>query len=250
VATYSIPTIGEEPGQEPVKPTVRRMADTILGRKPDVMAAFDKGAGAQLVLEDIPPVWPKNPVPPSGGASRRKPAATPTRQRPPGAEDLEGLFATGLILLLTFAVGDWASPTADEATAIARPMANIMARRIDLAARLGKDASDTIALAIAVLSYLARVGPVAAERMRHGFEERRQRAEQSRVTRPGQPADRPDDGGGADSMAAGPDNGSGTFSGSPIDPFHALATARNLGLGGASGGAGNAPFGNPPVADR
>jgi hypothetical protein len=244
---YEIPTIEAEPGTEPVAPTVRRMADVLVGKRPvDISAAFDRGSGgvATLVLEDAPPIWPRNPVP-SGSGPRKK--AAPARQRPAGAEDLEGLFATGFILLTVFVIGEWASPTADESTAIARPLANILARRIDLAARLGRDASDTIALAIAVLSYLARVGPIAAERVR---EQVAARGKRERVVRDQRPAEGPPDGGGAGSVAFGSDNGARAYAGSPLDPFHALTQARAAGLGFLDRDLGASPGDAPAVGDQ
>jgi hypothetical protein len=235
--TDDIPTIEspdwqlvDPPGQAPVGKTIHRMVDVLTGGKPperqkvDVSAAFDRGMkGVDLVLEDTKPIWPKNPV--SSGTRRKtyKPPAT-VRTRPPGAEDLQGLFATGIILLLVFTVGDWATPTAEEATAIAAPLANILARRIDLAARLGKDASDTIALAVAILSYLARVGPIAAERVRTNLDNRRRR---ERVV----PAYRPADSGVEGGMDAGTYDRASTASGPPANPFDAIAKARGNGLG-------------------
>lgn len=228
--TYDIPDLDEAPGTAPVPGTIRRMADVLVGKvapKPDISAAFDRGAGvANLVLEDAP-IWPKNPVPPSGGPGRKK-TTSGVRQRPAGAEDLEGLFATGFILLTVFVIGEWASPTAEESTAIARPLANILARRIDLAARLGRDASDTIALAIALLSYLARVGPIAAERVR---EQVAARGKRERVVREPRPSGGHPDGGGTGGVAVGEDNGQSAYDGTALDPFHAIAQARNVGLG-------------------
>jgi hypothetical protein len=231
-ATEDIPTIDipdlSGDGTAPVRETVGRMAETIVTGKPspakvDVAAAFDKGRTARLVLEDAPPVFPKNPVP---SGTRRSPRSTPT-SRPAGAADLQGLFATGLILILVFAVGDWATPTEDEAVAIAAPLANIVARRIDLAATLGKDASDTVALAIAILSYMARVGPVAAERVRGNLESRRRR---ERVDSVGAPP-RPLDDRGEGSVAAWADDGANAGAGTGYDPFDALAQAQRNGLG-------------------
>jgi hypothetical protein len=243
----------DPPGTAPAGATLRRMVDVIKGKsapppptEPDVSAAF--GRGAQLVFEGEPaqPIFPKNPVP--SGSRKAKPAPYRTTSRPPGAEDLQGLFATGLILLLVFAVGEWATPTAEEASAIAAPMANILARRIDLAAKLGRDASDTIALTVAILAYLARVGPIAAERVREGIDNRRRR---ERVVRGDGAPIRPDDSEGTGGMAAGYPNEPSANGGPAYRPFDALAQARSNGLGILDRDLGPASnTGSPVDADR
>jgi hypothetical protein len=220
--------------------------DAPVRREPSVTEAFDR---ANLVFTDSPPPYPKNPVP-SGGKKRGRPVATAAQTfsgRPAGASDLEGLFATGIILLLAFGVGDWASPTAEEATAVAAPLANIVARRIDLATKLGKDASDVIALAIAILSYLSRVGPIAAERVREGMYERRQRAARNRVDRAGL-SERPDIGTEQGGMASGQPDAEGAYDGSPFDPINALAKARRNGREVLDRDLGNVAGPDPAVA--
>lgn len=223
-----IPVLDDGPS---VKETARAMAETLVtGKTPprrSIADAFDSGAkGPTLVFTDSEPkeLWRKNPVP--SGKSRTKPTATRST-RPAGAEDLQGLFATGLILLLVFGVGEWATPTADEASAIAAPLANIVARRIDLATKLGKDANDTIALAVALMSYAARVGPLAVERFREEMDERRRRAASERVDRAG--TTRPADSGGAGGVASGEANGSNPLRGAYHDPVDAIAKARSNG---------------------
>jgi hypothetical protein len=228
IPTIEIPDLSGD-GKAPVRDTFERMAETfVTGKpapekpKPDVTSAFDKGRDAKLVFQDAP-VYPKNPVP---TGTRRSPKATPA-SRPAGAADLQGLFATGLILVLVFAVGDWATPTAEEADAIAQPLANIVARRIDLATKLGKDASDTIALAIAIMSYGARVGPVAAERIRENIDARRRRERVDSVGAPPRPLHDRGEGG----VAVGSADGANTAPGASYDPFNALAQAQRNGLG-------------------
>jgi len=236
-----------EPPQEPVRSTLHRMADVLRGKQPPeptVASSFD---GVMLDLGDnSPPVWPRNPVPVGGdGSARARPRAP--RGRPSGAEDLTPLFATGLVLLTTFAIGGWAAPTADEANAIAVPLANIVARRIDLAAKLGRDASDTIALVVALLAYSFRVVPLATERVRGSLEQRqRERVSRDGVGRPAEPSH----GEGPYGMASGQGNGQDTAYGTAADPFNALAKARSFGLGIFDGGT-HLPSGDgPTVADR
>jgi len=254
IPTIDIPdlVIVDAPGQAPVRATIGRMVDVLKKGKPsperptvDVSAAFDRGfKGADLVLDEPTPIFPKNPVP-SGSkkaSSTYRPKGASTR--PPGAEDLQGLFATGLILVLVFAVGDWASPTADEAMAISAPLSNIIARRIDLAAKLGKDASDTIALAVAILSYLARVGPIGAERVSERLEQRRRREGVLR-----EPTKRPNDGGGEGSVAFGDADGAGSAGSAAYNPFNAIASAQRNGLSQLDRDFGYAERGNTPVGD-
>jgi hypothetical protein len=249
---YEIPTLDLPPAEEPeqltVRETVRRMTEVLTtGQAPerdtvDLGAMFDRGA-ATLVLEDAPPQLNiRNPV--ATGSKSRKGGG---RQRPAGAEDLQGLFATGFILLTAFTLGEWAQPTPEESLAIAAPLGNILARRIDLAQKLGRDASDTVALAIALLTYLSRVGPVAVERAREGYATRSRR---ERVVRDQRPPNRHPDDGGQGGVAAGPSNGAGAYDGSPFDPFHALASARESGLGILGRDLTGDTNGPPPVGHR
>lgn len=244
---YEIPTLDLPPAEEPeltVKETVRRMAEVLTTGRPevDLAAMFDRGA-TQLVLEDAPPQLNiKNPV--ATGSRSRKGSG---RQRPAGAEDLQGLFATGLILLIAFTLGEWAQPTPEESLAIAAPLGNILARRIDLAQKLGRDASDTVALAIALLTYLSRVVPVAVERAREGYATRSKR---ERVVRDQRPPSRHPDDGRSGSVAPGSSNGAGAYDGSAFDPFHALATARDSGLSVLDRDLTGDPDGPSSVGDR
>ena len=229
----------EPDGQQPTGTTVRRMVDILRGRPAETVAdgaatlAFDGG--------EAPPAWPRNPVPVGEPTRRGRPSGSGSRSRPPGAEDIAPLFATGLMLLSAFIVGKWAAPTQDEADAIAAPLSNIVARRIDLAAKLGKDANDTIALSVALMAYLYRVGPIAAERVRDYAEARRNRSRQ-----PAGPAyDQ-----GAVVMASGPSNGAGPNDGPTFDPFDAIARARTDGLGHLDRSFGYTPEQGPTVGDR
>jgi hypothetical protein len=243
-------TLVTEPTQEAPRATLRRMADVMRGRPPaaetTAASAFDS---ATLDLGEAgPPAWPRNPVP-VGADSPPRGRATPRtlRGRPPGAEDLTPLFATGVVLLTTFAVGGWAAPTDAEASAFAVPLANIMARRIDLAAKLGRDASDTIALAVATLAYGIRVVPLASERVRDSLEQRElQRASRAGTERPSEPAYGQGEGGVASRQGNGADPGHGPS----FDPFDAIAKARASGLrvfDGVSGLPGN---NDPSLASR
>jgi len=250
---YSVEAPAVPKGVEPVKRTIRRMADVLTGtdRNPperptvDVMAAFDRGSkGATLDLGDeAAPIWPKNPVP--SGSSRKGTTYQPKQRtggRPPGAEDLQGLFATGIILLIAFSLGEDFQMTEEEALAVSGPLANIVARRIDLAAKLGKDASDTIALAVALLSYLARVGPVAAGRVRENVQQRQRRTVS--------PPPRPLDSRGEDSVAAGEVYGTNPADGPAYRPFDALAKASRNGLEQLDRDFGYAPNSGPAVGSN
>jgi hypothetical protein len=209
----------DAPG-EPVRATLRRMADVLVGHKPEpsVGDAFD--GVVQLPSEEAP-LWPRNPVP-SGEPQRR--LHRTERGRPAGAADLTPLFATGLVLLLGWTLGEPYAPTQAEADAIAVPLSNVLARRIDLAAKMGRDASDVIALAVAVMAYLYRVGPLAAERVRSSLDDRRQR-ERAYPAGPS-PSDYDD---GAGRVALGASNGAGTELGSTYHPLDAVAKATSLG---------------------
>lgn len=239
IPTIDIPELSfvdppNAPGTEPVNKTLHRMADVLRGKdappperpKVDISSAFDRGANHADLSLDVEPVHSARNPTGRGQKASNKGATYRSAGRPPGSEDLQGLFATGLILLLVFAVGDWATPTADEATAISAPLANIVARRIDLAAKLGKDASDTIALAVAILSYLARVGPVAAERVRENLDNRRRR---ERVVAP----NRPEYSAGESGVASWQDDGQSVSAsiGETYNPFDAIAKASRNGRG-------------------
>jgi hypothetical protein len=140
-------------------------------RQRSVSAAFDMGTGA-----DAP--YPR----PEPAKSR----ITPSRRkggRPAGAEELQKLFAAGMIMVIAFSAGEWAQPTPEEANELAAPLGNILARRVDVAAKLGADANDTIAFVVALMAYTVRVGPVAAGKAREALDERNARSRVERVTR-------------------------------------------------------------------
>lgn len=178
-------------------------------------AAFDQGARLNL-----PPPPTNHKVDPAlkGRPSKSKKAAAAA-----GADQLTELFAAGMILLITFTIGEWALPTAEEASDLARPLANILARRVDLAAKLGKDANDTVAFVIAVMAYTVRVGPIAAERARDWNTARQRRGQRERtIPAPGRSADSRGEG----IMADGSNGQPSTRSSAPHHPLDALATAR------------------------
>jgi hypothetical protein len=218
-------------GTAPVKGTIRRMAETVRTGKPpkpsaaDINAAFD-GGPARLTFDDEP-LFPKNPIP-SGSRTRKGGGTSAVRAaRPAGASDLQPLFATGMLLLATFLLDESLAPTEPEAQAIAAPLANILARRIDLAAKMGADASDTIALAVAFMSYGARIAPAAMERARDGYKQYNRR---QRVDRVGRPPTPPNDR-AADGVAPWADDRTGTGPGAFDHPVDAIAKARRAGWG-------------------
>jgi hypothetical protein len=228
------------------------MADVIRGKhtEPTPTAAFDQATLVDGMVDELgAPIWPKNPVPTGEPVAR-------TRQprmragRPPGAEDLTPLFATGLVLLTTFAIGEWAAPTAEEAGAIGVPLANIMARRIDIAAKLGKDASDTIALAVALMAYSYRIVPLATERVRSSLEQRKN----DRVSRAGlggtDVAGQPPYSATPRSVVAGEGNGTGPGNGPAFDPLTAIAKVRASGLSIFDGNPDDAIGTHLPLADQ
>lgn len=254
-APAGIPTLDDpEPGTAGVRETVSRMAETVrTGRVPsskassaDIMSAFDGGgSSARLAWDDEPGFSaPKNPVP--SGSRTRKGTGGARTVRPAGAADLQPLFATGLLLLATFVLDKELAPTEPEANAIAAPLANVLARRIDLAAKLGQDASDTVALAVALMAYGARVAPVAMERSRDAYERYQRRQRVDRVGRPPEPIhDRGED--GVDSRTH---DGAGAGPGPLADPAAALAKARGVGWGAVVRDLGGPSNGSDPVGSN
>lgn len=153
----------------------------------DLGEFMDQGMNLNIPKPDDS-AGPRATSEPPASSRRRKsetgravPPKSSSNSKPPMSDELTGLFATGFIVLVSFTLGDDFLPTEHEATAIARPLANIMARRIDLAAKLGRDANDTIALAIALMSYGVRVGPIAAGKTREWNDDRKRRNAGERV---------------------------------------------------------------------
>lgn len=202
----------------------------------DIAGAFDRGARLTL------PEAPTGPLDESyraakerieaqmgPGGRRPSPAAkrTSTGPKPAGSDELTKLFATGFVTLITFTLGEWALPTAEEATELSRPLANILSRRIDIAAKLGKDGNDTIAFAIAVMAYLVRVGPIASEKVKDAWRERQDRIRVDRVL-PGGLGESDGTGG----MDDGPAPAAGPLRGATHHPLDAVAATRDAQLRG------------------
>lgn len=189
--------------------------------------AFEHGATLRL---DAPPLdaqdAPEELTPTGRRRRRRGPNATASR-RSVGGKQMGTLFVAGFAILITFTVGDWAAPNEAEADAIAGPLGNILARRIDIASKLGQDADDVIMLAVALMSYTARVGPIAAGRANNAWTERRNAA---RVDRPPEPI-RSTNGGRTGDVAHGGDDLQGTAYGTSGTPLDGIAAVRERQLG-------------------
>lgn len=219
--TDALNAIPDRPAEEPKPKTRARKAKTeAIPSKPDVMSAFDRGARLSL-----PEPSPAEVDPALVGKTRRRAPRGASSGRPTGSDELTSLFAAGLITLIAFTMGDDFQPTEQEATDLARPLGNIMARRIDLAAKLGQDANDVIAFTIAVMAYGVRVGPIAAQKTRDWNDDRVTRSKRTRVSDVGLST-------GAGGMAVGNDGGQSPTDGTAYNPFDALAKARRNGLTG------------------
>ena len=202
-----------------------------------VASAFDRGARLRQ------PEAPDEPVDPAlkkGGPARirRNPGG-----RPAGSDEFTDLFAAGMITLIAFTLGDEYQPTEDEAKDIARPLGNILARRIDLAKKLGQDANDVIAFAVAIMAYSVRVGPIAAERVRESYHDRQQRTRLGRITEPS--ISRRED-----SVPPGPDAGPSPYDGATRNPRDVVAEARATQFGVLSRDLGDPANGHTPLADN
>ena len=240
-------------GGESVKQTARRMVRAVTSgeqddefaadpendinltgdqRGYDIAGAFDRGARLTL------PEAPTGPLDesyqaakarieakmgPGGRAAKR----TSSGPKPAGSDELTKLFATGFVTLITFTLGEWALPTAEEATELSRPLANILSRRIDIAAKLGRDGNDTIAFAIAVMAYMVRVGPIASEKVKDAWRERQDRTRVDRVL-PGGLGESD----GAGRVDDGPTPVAGPLRGAADHPLDAVAKARDAQLRG------------------
>jgi len=195
-------------------------APTPIPARPNVAAAFDRGA--RLTMPPIPEGAKEPATKPAPARSRKSPGG-----RPAGSDEFTDLFAAGLITLIAFAAGDEFQPTADEAKDIARPLGNIMARRIDLAKKLGQDANDVIAFSIALMAYGVRVGPIATSRVREAYDDRQRRSRVDNVAGTG----RAPDGGGTNGVFDGADAGPSSIVRPSYSPVDAIAQARNTQFG-------------------
>src|SRR3954468_1508976 len=122
--------------------------------------AFEGGATLRLDTpdDDGQPIHSDDPTEPPTGRRRRRRGTGEQAQRSRravGGAQLGTLFVAGFAMLVGFAVGEWAAPSDDEGKAIAVPLGNILARRIDIASKLGKDTEDVINLTIALMAYMA-----------------------------------------------------------------------------------------------
>lgn len=183
---------------------------------PSVDDAFASGARLDLPAGDALPGGDE----PKARARRSPAMSGSARSSNPGSDQLTDLFASGMILLISFSLGDEFLPTPDEANALARPVGNMLARRIDLAAKLGEDAGDVVSFAIAVMSYGSRVAPIAANKVGTWNAERARRTRVGRVV-PDPRGNANDDAPG--SVAAREDVRERPASSAPYDPFAALA---------------------------
>lgn len=107
--------------------------------------------------------------------------------RPPGANLVSQLFVGGFVLLVTFTIArvdEQFMPNEQELDELSVPIGNILARRIDLVGKLHDDADDTVALMLASMLYLSRIGPIAVDRTRYALAQRQLR---ERVEPAGQP---------------------------------------------------------------
>jgi hypothetical protein len=200
--------------------------------------AFEHGATLRL---DAPPITGDDPtdVPDDGGIAgalprmrrgRGAPRGPRTNKRAVGGAQLGDLFMAGFSIAIGFAVGEWAAPSDAEAKAIAAPLGNILARRIDLASKLGKDTDDVVNLAIALMAYFARIGPIAAGRATDGWKQRNARRDAARVDRPPAPIGATDDR-GTSRVDARRDGSPRSPLGAAHSPRDALAAVAANGLG-------------------
>jgi hypothetical protein len=248
VVEYEPPTVAETLGAmakavvtgeapDPEDERLWAQAESMEAPSPgSVSNAFDKGARLAQPKPVDEPVDPalkrvKDRVRRSAGG------------RPAGSDEFTDLFAAGLITLIAFVLGPDFQPTAEEAKDLARPLGNILARRIDLAKKLGQDANDVVAFAVALMAYIVRVGPVATDRVRQAYRDRQER------TRVGGIAEPPNYG-GTGGVAAWPDAVASPGPSATYDPFNAIAKVRDHGLRGIERNA-SAPAGaNPPLANN
>lgn len=193
--------------------------------------AFEGGATLNLNAPPIEGATGDDTTPDGEPVKRRRRRRSATgKDTAIGGTQLGGLFVAGFTLVIGFTVGDWATPTPDEANAIAKPLGNILARRIDLESKLGKDTDDVVLLAIAMMAYTARIGPIAAGRASSAWEQRNQRRNVTRVDGPPEPLIRPD-GGRTGGVAVGSHDIPRSPLGATHSPVDAITAASERGLG-------------------
>lgn len=238
-----IAAYGTDP--EPVDPTED-------DRTERMSRAFERGVTLRL---DAPPIDGATgdepvaePTVNADGTPKRRRGRKPGSGRAVGGAQLGDLFMAGFAIAIGFAVGEWAAPTDAESKAIAQPLGNILARRIDLASKLGRDTDDTVNLAIALMAYMARVGPIAAGRGRNAWAERNQRAAAARVDRPPTPVGSPNDR-GTGNVVDGRDGVPSAPYGATRNPLDAVAASAQRGLGYLDRNLGSTPRPTPTVAD-
>lgn len=181
--------------------------------KPDIAGAFARGAKLRQpepLDEEVDPTIKA----PRSSRLRKNPGG-----RPAGSDQFTDLFATGMIVLISFSLGDEFLPTEDEAKDLARPIGNMLARRIDLAKTLGQDANDVVAFSIAMMAYMVRVGPIAVDRVRSSYSDRQERIRTNRVSGAGLAN-------GEDSMAARDDGREPAGRGATRSPLDVIAQTR------------------------
>lgn len=200
-----------------------------------VASAFDRGARLaqpKAPDEEVDPALKRGATP----RSRKNPGG-----RPAGSDEFTDLFAAGMITLIAFTLGNEFQPTEDEAKDLARPIGNILARRIDLAKKLGQDANDVIAFAVALMAYGVRVGPIASDKVRESYRDRQQRTRLGRITEPSISR-------GTDGMDAGADVGTSPSNGPSHNPLASIAKARDISVGSLNRDFGYSPNGGLPMA--
>lgn len=192
-----------------------------------VRRAFD--AGADLNLNP-----PAADIQPGEEEGRKRRKRRVVGGKAAGSEAMGAMAVAGFSILMTFVVGKWAAPTEEEANALATPIGNILARRIDLASKLGQDADDTLLLLMALMSYGARVAPEAVDRSRDAWQRSRDRKPTVVPPRPVAVPIRPDDFGGTRGVPDGEDVGESaplSTTRSPLDVIAAVGERQLRGLG-------------------
>lgn len=198
---------------------------------------FDKSAKLSIPS----PTTDTGPIAGVGSKATKRMPRAKASGRPAGSDQFADLFAAGFILIIAFVDEDFL-PTEQEAKDLTRPLANILARRIDLAAKLGQDTDDAVAFAVAVMSYTVRVGPIAVAKTQESWRDRQNRTRVRTITEP------------ADSASPGDvpfreDERERSIAGANHRPIDALAKARSTQWGAISRDLGNPANGYPSVVD-